>query len=119
MGTPRVVLVILLVLSLALAGGSLAMKRWSQGVKEIETIRLMEGPRSVYHLPQYIALALGFLKEQGLEVKVQNTANPDTLIPALATGRADVVLTDPGKGHLQPGRGFCQPRGLCCPNQPG
>lgn len=94
MGTPRVVLVILLVLSLALAGGSLAMKRWSQGGKEIETIRLMEGPRSVYHLPQYIALALGFFKEQGLEVKVQNTANPDTLIPALATGRADVVLTD-------------------------
>ncbi|MDQ0285485.1 NitT/TauT family transport system substrate-binding protein [Desulfofundulus luciae] len=93
MGRPRWLLVLLLLLSLTLAAGAIIIKRFSQPQPETNIIRLMEGPRSVYHLPHYIALALGFFKEQGLEVVLENTANEQTLLlPALAGERADVAL---------------------------
>ncbi len=91
-GRPRLLLVLLLILSLILAAGSLIIKRLSQPQPETRTIRLMEGPRSVYHLPQYVALALGFFKEQGLEVRLENTATEQTLLTALVNGRADIAL---------------------------
>ncbi|SHI98269.1 ABC transporter substrate-binding protein [Desulfofundulus thermosubterraneus] len=92
MDRPRLLLVLLLLLSLTLAAGAIIIKKFSQPQPETNIIRLMEGPRSVYHLPHYIALALGFFKEQGLEVVVENTDNNQTLLPALAGERADVAL---------------------------
>lgn len=92
LGRPRLLLVLLLLLSLTLSAGAIIIKRFSQPQPETNIIRLMEGPRSVYHLPHYIALALGFFKEQGLEVVLENTANEQTLLPALAGERADVAL---------------------------
>ncbi|MBE3588615.1 MAG: ABC transporter substrate-binding protein [Thermoanaerobacteraceae bacterium] len=93
MRRPFVVLVLLILLSLTLAFSSLAVRRWSERTGKVETVHLMTGPPSVEYLPQYIARARGFFKEQGVDVKIENTATAETLMAALESGRADVVLT--------------------------
>ncbi|SHE87025.1 NitT/TauT family transport system substrate-binding protein [Desulfofundulus australicus DSM 11792] len=91
-GRPRLLLLLLLVLSLALAAGVVLVQKLGQPQPETTVIRLVEGPPSVYHLPHYLALALGFYKEQGLEVRLESMSTEQTLLPALARERADVAL---------------------------
>lgn len=57
----------------------------------IHTVRVMESVRSPYFLPQYLALNLGFFKEQNLAVEI-STASPGAIHAALLDGRADVAL---------------------------
>ena len=47
--------------------------------------------RSPYFLPQYLALNLGFFKEQNLVVEI-STASPDAIRAALLDGRAEIAL---------------------------
>ena len=57
----------------------------------IHTVRVMESVRSPYFLPQYLALNLGFFKEQNLVVEI-STASPEAIRAALLDGRADIAL---------------------------
>ncbi|MCG9966987.1 ABC transporter substrate-binding protein [Pelotomaculum terephthalicicum JT] len=59
--------------------------------QEVHTVRVLESVRSPYFLPQYLALNLGFFKEQHLDVKI-TTANPEFIRAALADRRTDVAL---------------------------
>ena len=37
---------------------------------KLEPLRVMESARTPYFLPQYLALSLGFFREQGLDVRI-------------------------------------------------
>lgn len=69
----------------------------SYGLKEpapvtpIETVRVLESVRSPYFLPQYLALGLGYFKEQNLEVNLTTTSQ-EAVRAALADGRTDIAL---------------------------
>lgn len=54
-------------------------------------IRLLEPDRSVYFLPQYVALAENFFREEGVTV-VLETVTSGNLLDELAAGRGDVAL---------------------------
>lgn len=58
---------------------------------EVYTVRVLESARSPYFLPQYLALDLGFFKEQGLVVNI-STTSPEAIRAALADGRTDIAL---------------------------
>ncbi|OPY56963.1 MAG: NMT1/THI5 like protein [Pelotomaculum sp. PtaU1.Bin035] len=60
-------------------------------VQETHTVRVMESARSPYFLPQYLALNLGFFKEQNLDVNI-TTTSPEAIRTALADHRTDVAL---------------------------
>lgn len=86
------VLLLLLTFSLALALGAMVLKRGREGGPEVRTVRLVEGPRTLLYLPQYVALALGFFGQEGLEVLLSPATTEEAALLALEDGRAEVAL---------------------------
>lgn len=58
-------------------------------------VNYMEVIRSIFYLPSYIALEKGYLKEQGLDVKMSTGWGTAKVIPPLMTGASDIVLLGP------------------------
>lgn len=58
-------------------------------------IRLNEVTHSVFYAPQYLALALGYFEEVGIEIELTNGAGADNTTTALLTGEADIGLMGP------------------------
>ena len=79
-----IVLAILLVAVLAL--GIASCKR------NENVIRLNEVTHSLFYTPQYLAMALGYFEEEGIEVEITNGAGADNVMTALLTGEADIGL---------------------------
>lgn len=55
-------------------------------------VRLFEVTHSIFYAPQYVALAKGFFKDQGLDVELTNANGGDKAMTALLSGNADVIL---------------------------
>jgi len=55
-------------------------------------VKVGEVTRSMFYAPEYVALAEGFFKEEGLEVDLQTTAGGDKTMTALLSGVIDVAL---------------------------
>ncbi|KPC98633.1 NMT1/THI5 like protein [Geobacillus sp. BCO2] len=63
-----------------------------QGKKPLKTVRLAEVTRSIFYAPQYVALAKGFFKEEGLDVELTTTWGGDKTMTTLLSGGADIAL---------------------------
>jgi NitT/TauT family transport system substrate-binding protein len=59
---------------------------------KIPTVKIGEVTRSVFYAPQYVALAKGFFKDEGLNVELQTTPGGDKTMTALLSGAIDVAL---------------------------
>lgn len=57
-----------------------------------DTIRLCEVTHSLFYTPQYVAMALGYFEEEGLQVEISNGGGADNVMTALLTNEADVGL---------------------------
>lgn len=55
-------------------------------------VRVGEVTRSVFYAPEYVAVAKGFFKEEGLDVEIQTTAGGDKTMAALLAGSIDIAL---------------------------
>lgn len=62
------------------------------GKAEISKVTIGEVTRSIFYAPQYAALAKGFFKEEGLDVKLTTTPGGDKTMAALLAGQIDVAL---------------------------
>jgi NitT/TauT family transport system substrate-binding protein len=62
------------------------------GGKPLENVRLAEVTRSIFYAPQYVALAKGFFKEEGLDVELTTTWGGDKTMTTLLSGGADIAL---------------------------
>lgn len=60
--------------------------------KKLEKVRIAEVTRSIFYAPQYVALAKGFFKEEGLDVSLTTTPGGDKTMTALLSGGVDVAL---------------------------
>jgi NitT/TauT family transport system substrate-binding protein len=63
-----------------------------QKEEEIKKIRLAEVTRSIFYAPQYVALAKGFFKEEGLDIELTTTWGGDKTMTTLLSGGADIAL---------------------------
>ena len=59
---------------------------------EDNKIRLCEVTHSLFYTPQYIAMALGYFDEVGLELEISNGGGADNVMTALLTNEADIGL---------------------------
>lgn len=59
---------------------------------KMKTVKLSEVTRSVFYAPQYVALELGFFKENGLEIKLNSAEGSDKTMTAILSRRADIGL---------------------------
>lgn len=55
-------------------------------------IRLHEVTHSPFYAPQYVALALGYFTDEGLDVELVDGKGGDKVTTALLSGNADVIL---------------------------
>ncbi|MBT2657011.1 ABC transporter substrate-binding protein [Bacillus sp. ISL-18] len=60
--------------------------------KKLEKVRIAEVTRSIFYAPQYVALAKGFFKEEGLDVTLTTTPGGDKTMTTLLSGGADIAL---------------------------
>lgn len=60
--------------------------------EKLEKVRIAEVTRSIFYAPQYVAIAKGFFKEEGLDVTLTTTPGGDKTMTALISGGADVAL---------------------------
>ena len=57
-----------------------------------DVIRLNEVTHSLFYTPQYLAMALGYFEEEGLNVEVTNGQGANNVMTALLTNEADIGL---------------------------
>ena len=79
-----VILAILLVATVALGIAACNKKE--------NVIRLNEVTHSLFYTPQYLAMALGYFEDEGIEVEITNGSGADNVMTALLTGEADIGL---------------------------
>ena len=77
-------LALLLGLSLAATG--------CQESGELTKVTLNEVAHSIFYAPQYVAIELGYFKEEGLDLTLVNGAGADKVMTALISGDADIGL---------------------------
>ncbi|WP_407066448.1 ABC transporter substrate-binding protein [Geobacillus sp. TFV-3] len=63
-----------------------------QSKKPLQKVRLAEVTHSIFYAPQYVALAKGFFKEEGLDVELSTTWGGDKTMTTLLSGGADIAL---------------------------
>ena len=80
-------LVLLIVLAFTACG-----RRQASNNNGLTTIRLNEVVHSIFYTPQYVAIALGFFEDEGLEIILSVGNGADRTMTALITGEADIGL---------------------------
>ena len=65
------------------------------GKKELVKVRLCEVTHSVFYAPQYVALAQGFFKEEGLEIELTNGQGADKVMTAVLSNQVDIGFAGP------------------------
>ncbi|RAL26684.1 ABC transporter substrate-binding protein [Thermoflavimicrobium daqui] len=72
-------------------------------------IRLVEVTHSLFYAPQYVALSLGFFKEQGLEIELINGNGGDKTMTTLLAGESDIILMGTEGAIYVTARGATEP----------
>ncbi len=65
------------------------------GQSGLKKISLNEVTHSVFYAPQYVALSMGFFKEEGLEVELTNGQGADKVMTAVLSGQSDIGFAGP------------------------
>lgn len=63
--------------------------------KDTVRVRLCEVTHSIFYAPQYVALALGYFQEEGLEVELSNGQGADAVMAAVLSGNIDIGFAGP------------------------
>lgn len=58
-------------------------------------IRITEATHSVFYAPLYVAVNLGYMEDEGLDVEITNGNGSDTCMTSLLSGNTDVALMGP------------------------
>ena len=65
------------------------------GCKKSSVIRLNEVTHSVFYAPLYLAINLGFMEEEKIEIELTNGGGSDVSMAALLSNSADIALLGP------------------------
>lgn len=58
-------------------------------------VRVCEVTHSIFYAPQYVAIALGFFEEEGIEIELSNGQGADAVMAAVLSGNIDVGFAGP------------------------
>ena len=65
------------------------------GCKNDNVIRINEVTHSVFYAPLYLAINLGFMEEEKIEIELTNGGGSDVSMAALLSNSADIALLGP------------------------
>jgi len=81
----KIIAILLLVALLTLTGCA----------RENNTVRVCEVTRSIFYAPQYVALALGYFKDEGLSVELTTGEGADAVMAGVLSGSIDIGFAGP------------------------
>lgn len=90
-----IITVIVLVIVISLAVTSVVLKNKNNNTQNLQKIRLNEVTRSVFYAPQYVAIANGYFKEEGLEVELTTGQGADKVMTAVLANQSDIGFAGP------------------------
>lgn len=61
----------------------------------VRVVRLNEVTRSVFYSPQYVAIALGYFSEKGIEIELTTGQGADKVMTAVIAGQSDIGFAGP------------------------
>ena len=61
----------------------------------VTLVRVNEVTRSVFYSPQYVAIALGYFKDNGIEVELTTGQGADKVMTAVLAGQSDIGFAGP------------------------
>ena len=85
------VLIAAILITIAVAGG----KKEEVAQKQIQKIKLNEVTRSVFYAPQYVAIAKGYMEEEGIEVEITTGQGADAVMTSVLSGQCDIGFAGP------------------------
>ncbi|MDR4948949.1 ABC transporter substrate-binding protein [Neobacillus cucumis] len=88
-GSFTLLLISILMISLAACNNSSSSE---PKTTKVVKVRIAEVTRSLFYAPQYVALAKGFFKDEGLDVTLTTTPGGDKTMTTLISGAADIAL---------------------------
>ena len=89
-------LIIILVVIIVIVGGiTCFLTRNNNQNKDLQKIRLNEVTRSVFYAPQYVAIANGYMEEEGLDVEITTGQGADKVMTAVLAGQSDIGFAGP------------------------
>ena len=62
---------------------------------ELKKIKLNEVTRSVFYAPQYVAIAKGYMEEEGIEIDLTTGQGADKVMTAVLSGQSDIGFAGP------------------------
>lgn len=88
------ILVIILVVGIALISKNTEVKPSPSG-EVLAKLTVSEVTHSVFYAPQYLAINLGFFKEEGLDVELINSAGADKVMTAVLSNDVQIGFAGP------------------------
>lgn len=70
-------------------------KKQDVNTKEISLVKVNEVTRSVFYSPQYVAIALGYFEENGIEIELTTGQGADKVMTAVLAGQSDIGFAGP------------------------
>lgn len=89
-----IISVIVVVLLVAIGVTAITIKN-KNNTEDLKTIRLNEVTRSVFYAPQYVAIANGYFKDQGLNIEITTGQGADKVMTAVLAGQSDIGFAGP------------------------
>lgn len=88
------ILVIILVVSIALISKNVEVKPNPSG-ETLTKLTVSEVTHSVFYAPQYLAINLGFFKDEGIDIELINSAGADKVMTAVLSNDVQIGFAGP------------------------
>ena len=72
-----------------------ALSGCAETEQPLEKVTVCEVTHSIFYAPQYVAMALGFFEEEGLDVELSNGGGADKVMSAVLSGSIDIGFAGP------------------------
>ena len=66
----------------------------------VQKIRVNEVTRSVFYAPQYVAIAKGYMKEEGIEIELTTGQGADKVMTAVLADQSDIGFARARSGNI-------------------
>lgn len=82
--------IIVIVISLFIIGGASLLLKNNNDDKNLKKVKVAEVTHSVFYAPQYLADALGYFKDEGLDVEIILTSGANNVTAAVLSGDVNI-----------------------------
>ncbi len=74
---------------------TLSLVACGQKEQTLQKVRVCEVTHSIFYAPQYAAIALGFFKQEGIEIELSNGQGADAVMSAVLSDNIDIGFAGP------------------------